>query len=296
MSTGVTRTAGSTLRMLLVSSRPLSWVNTAYPFAAAYLLTTGRIDAAWVIGTLYFLVPYNLAMYGINDVFDYESDLHNPRKGGVEGAVLDRSFHRITLWAALATNVPFLVALVLLGSPLSWLVLAISVFAVIAYSAPGLRFKERPFLDSMTSSTHFVSPAVYGLVLAGAEFTPGLWAVLGAFFLWGMASQAFGAVQDVVPDKEGGIGSIATVLGARTVVWVAAAAYLAAGLLMLLTPWPATLGGLLALPYILNLVPFLRITDAGSAAANAGWKRFLKLNFLTGFLVTMLILWYWPNR
>ena len=296
MSTGVTRTAGSTLRMLLVSSRPLSWVNTAYPFAAAYLLTTGRIDAAWVIGTLYFLVPYNLAMYGINDVFDYESDLHNPRKGGVEGAVLDRSFHRITLWAALVTNVPFLVALVLLGSPLSWLVLAVSVFAVIAYSAPGLRFKERPFLDSVTSSTHFVSPAVYGLVLAGAVFTPALWAVLGAFFLWGMASQAFGAVQDVVPDREGGIGSIATALGARPVVVLAAAAYLAAGLLMLLTPWPALLGGLLAVPYILNLVPFLRITDAGSAAANAGWKRFLKLNFLTGFLVTLLIIWYWPAR
>ena len=295
MST-TTRTAGSTLRMLLVSSRPLSWVNTAYPFAAAYLITTGSIDLTWVLGTLYFLIPYNLAMYGINDVFDYESDLHNPRKGGVEGAVLDRGFHKITLWAAVGTNVPFLLALMLLGSPLSWLVLAISVFAVIAYSAPGLRFKERPFLDSITSSTHFVSPAVYGLVLAGAVFTPGLWAVLGAFFLWGMASQAFGAVQDVVPDREGGISSIATVLGARAVVWIAAAAYLAGGLLMLLTPWPATLGGLLALPYLLNLVPFLGISDAGSARANAGWKRFLKLNFLTGFLVTMLIIWYWPNR
>ncbi|WP_354178375.1 prenyltransferase [Arthrobacter sp. UYP6] len=282
--------------MLLVSSRPLSWVNTAYPFAAAYLITTGGIDLAWVLGTLYFLIPYNLAMYGINDVFDYESDLHNPRKGGVEGAVLDRGFHRVTLWAALATNVPFLIALVLLGSPLSWLVLAVSVFAVIAYSAPGLRFKERPFLDSITSSTHFVSPAVYGLVLAGAVFTPGLWAVLGAFFLWGMASQAFGAVQDVVPDREGGISSIATVLGAKAVVWIAAAAYAAGGLLMLLTPWPATLGSLLALPYILNLMPFLGISDADSERANAGWKRFLKLNFLTGFLVTMLIIWYWPNR
>lgn len=295
MSTS-TRTPGSTLRMLLVSSRPLSWVNTAYPFAAAYLITTGRIDLTWVLGTLYFLIPYNLAMYGINDVFDYESDLHNPRKGGVEGAVLDRGFHRITLWAALATNLPFLIALILLGNPLSWLVLAISVFAVIAYSAPGLRFKERPFLDSITSSTHFVSPAVYGLVLAGAVFTPGLWAVLGAFFLWGMASQAFGAVQDVVPDREGGISSIATVLGAKTVVRIAAAAYLAGGLLMLLTPWPALLGGLLALPYILNLLPFLGISDADSERANAGWKRFLKLNFLTGFLVTMLIIWYWPNR
>ena len=295
MST-TTRTAGSTLRMLLVSSRPLSWVNTAYPFAATYLITTGGIDLTWVLGTLYFLIPYNLAMYGINDVFDYESDLHNPRKGGVEGAVLDRGFHRITLWAAVATNVPFLVALLLLGNPLSWLVLAVSVFAVIAYSAPGLRFKERPFLDSITSSTHFVSPAVYGLVLAGAVFTPGLWAVLGAFFLWGMASQAFGAVQDVVPDREGGISSIATVLGAKTVVRIAAAAYLAGGLLMLLTPWPASLGGLLALPYILNLLPFLGISDADSERANAGWKRFLKLNFLTGFLVTMLIIWYWPNR
>ncbi|MCC9195716.1 prenyltransferase [Arthrobacter sp. zg-Y820] len=282
--------------MLLVSSRPLSWVNTAYPFAAAYLITTGGIDLTWVLGTLYFLIPYNLAMYGINDVFDYESDLHNPRKGGVEGAVLDRGVHRITLWAAVVTNVPFLIALILLGNPLSWLVLAISVFAVIAYSAPGLRFKERPFLDSVTSSTHFVSPAVYGLVLAGAVFTPGLWAVLGAFFLWGMASQAFGAVQDVVPDREGGISSIATVLGARAVVRIAAAAYLAGGLLMLLIPWPAALGGLLAVPYILNLLPFRGISDADSEQANAGWKRFLKLNFLTGFLVTMLIIWYWPSR
>ncbi len=72
------------LRTLLLSSRPLSWVNTAYPFAAAYLLAEERIDVPWVVGTLYFLIPYNLAMYGINDVFDYESDLRNPRKGGVE--------------------------------------------------------------------------------------------------------------------------------------------------------------------------------------------------------------------
>src|SRR3712207_836473 len=115
-------------RTILLSSRPLSWVNTAYPFAAAYLLTAREIDAAWVVGTLYFLIPYNLAMYGINDVFDYESDLRNPRKGGVEGAVLDRSLHRPTLVAVAVTNVPFLVYLISIGSPLSWLVIAVSVF------------------------------------------------------------------------------------------------------------------------------------------------------------------------
>ncbi len=290
------RSPVNTLRALVVSSRPLSWVNTAFPFAAAYLLTAGRIDAAWIIGTLYFLIPYNLAMYGINDVFDYESDLRNPRKGGVEGAVLDRAMHAVTLRAAIATNVPFLAALILFGGPLSWLVLMVSVFAVIAYSAPGLRFKERPFLDSVTSSTHFVSPALYGLVLAGAEFTTSLWAVLGAFFLWGVASQAFGAVQDVVADRAGGIASIATVTGARATVRFAIGAYIAGGALMFFTPWPGPLASFLALPYVVNIVQFASLEDDDAETANRGWKRFLWLNYATGFFVTMLLIWYAATR
>ena len=49
----------------------------------------GRADRrAFVVGTLFFLVPYNLLMYGINDVFDYASDLRNPRKGGIEGGLV----------------------------------------------------------------------------------------------------------------------------------------------------------------------------------------------------------------
>ncbi len=279
------------LRNLFVSSRPLSWVNTAFPFAAAYVLTQG-VDATLIIGTLYFLIPYNLAMYGINDVFDYESDLRNPRKGGVEGAVLERSMHRPTLIAVAITNIPFLVYLVAVGSPLSWLVLAISVFAVIAYSAKGLRFKEIPFVDSLTSSTHFVSPAVYGLVLAGAAFTPQLWALLGAFFLWGIASHAFGAVQDVIADREGGLASVATVIGGRATVRLAVVAYVLAGLLLLFTSWPGPLAALLALPYAISCAVYWNITDAEAETANRGWKRFLYLNFATGFLVTMLLIWW----
>ena len=279
------------LRNLFVSSRPLSWVNTAFPFAAAYLLSGGDV-VTLVIGTLYFLIPYNLAMYGINDVFDYESDLRNPRKGGVEGAVLDRSMHRPTLIAVAVTNIPFVVYLVAVGSPLSWLVLAISLFAVVAYSAKGLRFKEQPFLDSITSSTHFVSPAVYGLVLAGAAFTPQLWALLGAFFLWGMASHAFGAVQDVIADREGGLASVATVIGARATVRLSVVMYVLAGVLLLFTEWPGPLAGILALPYAVSCAVYWSITDAAAESANRGWKRFLSLNFATGFLVTMLLIWW----
>lgn len=280
-------------RELLVSSRPVSWINTAYPFAAAYLLTTREIDVTLVVGTLFFLIPYNLAMYGINDVFDYESDLRNPRKGGAHGAVLDRRMHRTTLWAAGLSCLPFVVFLVAVGSPLSWLVLAASLFFVVFYSAPPLRLKERPFADSMTSSIHFFSPAVYGLVLAGAVWTWQLALIVLAFALWGIASHAFGAVQDVVADREADIASIATVRGAAWTTRFALVCYAAAGVAMLGTAWPGPLAALAVLPYLVAVWPYRSIPDAASAAATAGWRRFLWINQLAGFLVTLLLIWWW---
>ncbi|HRN30154.1 MAG TPA: prenyltransferase, partial [Terrimesophilobacter sp.] len=216
MTADTGRRSAGFLRQTLIASRPISWINTAFPFGAALLMVTRELDAVFVLGVLYYLVPYNLAMYGINDVFDYASDLANPRKGGIEGALLEPRHHRRLLWVAAVTNVPFLVFLAAAGGPATWVALAVSTFALLAYSVPGLRFKERPVLDSLTSSTHFVSPAVVALTLAGAHVTAPLVLVLAAFFAWGMAAHAFGAVQDIGPDREAGIGSIATVLGART--------------------------------------------------------------------------------
>lgn len=278
------------LRQLLGSSRPLSWINTAYPFAAAYLLAGGRVDAALVVGTVFFLVPYNLLMYGVNDVFDHESDLRNPRKGGVEGIVLDRRMHRLTLWAAGLSTLPFTVALLAMGGAVSALVLLVVLAAVVGYSAPGLRLKERPVLDSLTSSTHFVGPAAFGIALAGAPLGLTAGASLLAFFLWGMASHAFGAVQDVRPDREAGIGSIATVLGAARTVRLSLLLYAAAGLLMLAAGWPAALAGLLVLPYLASIWPFRTLPDARAEQAHRGWRRFLRLNLLTGFLLTQLLI------
>jgi len=282
-----------TVRQLLLASRPVSWINTAYPFAAAYLLTTREIDLTLIVGTVFFLVPYNLAMYGINDVFDYESDLRNPRKGGAHGAVLDRRFHRTTLWAAALSCAPFVVYLVVIGSPASWVVLALSLFFVVFYSAPPLRLKERPVADSVTSSIHFFSPAVYGLVLAGATWTWHLVAVIVAFGLWGVGSHAFGAVQDVVADREAGIGSIATAFGARVTVRISLVAYALAGLTMLVTAWPGPLAALLAIPYLATVWPYRSVSDADAASATRGWDRFLWLNQFTGFAVTLLLIWWW---
>ena len=295
MTSSTRDSVGRDIAQILLSSRPISWINTAFPFAAAYLLSTREIDLTLIIGTLYFLVPYNLAMYGINDVFDYASDLANPRKGGIEGALLSPRIHRATLWAAVVTNVPFLVYLVAVGDPASWFWLAVSVFAVIAYSAPKLRFKERPFLDSTTSSLHFVTPAIVGLALAEASVTPTAVTVLVAFFLWGMAAHAFGAVQDIAPDREGGIGSIATVIGARATVRLSIVLWTLAGAAMLFTSWPGPLGAALALPYIVNAAPWWNVTDETSAGTNRAWRRFIFLNYFAGFLATMILILAWVS-
>lgn len=281
---------------LVLASRPISWINTAFPFGAAYLLTTREIDWVLLVGFLYFLIPYNFAMYGINDVFDYASDLANPRKGGIEGALLPRRLHRPTLWIAALSNIPFLIVLGAAGGPALWLALAVSAFAVVAYSAPGLRFKERPFLDSITSSVHFVSPALVGLLLAGADIDRALILILTAFFLWGMAAHAFGAVQDITPDREAHIHSIATAIGARATVRLSLALWGAAGVLMIAAPWPGALAAIIAVPYLLICVPYWSVTDATSARTNRAWRRFITLNYFSGFLVTLLLILEWNQR
>jgi 4-hydroxybenzoate polyprenyltransferase len=278
------------LRQIVGASRPLSWINTAYPFGAAYLLAGGRVGWAFVVGVAYFLVPYNLAMYGVNDVFDHASDLANPRKGGVEGVLLADRWHAATLWSALATNLPFVVVLLAVGTASSDAVLAVTLFAVVAYSAPPLRFKERAVLDSVTSSTHFVGPAVFGVALAGGAFSREVVLVLAAYFLWGCASHAFGAVQDVRADRAAGIASIATAFGARATVRLSAWGYAGASVLALGAGWPAALAALVPIPYLLSVLPFRDLDDDRCELAHRGWVRFLWLNPVMGFLVTQALI------
>jgi len=277
-----------TIKKLFWISRPISWPNTAYPFAAGYIVTGGGIDALFIIGVLYFLGPYNLLMYGVNDVYDYESDIRNPRKGGIEGMKSQKQFHPTILRAALLTNVPFILLLCLFGHPLSGLVLAVLLFFVVAYSLAGLRFKEKPLLDSITSSIHFVGPLIYALSLT--QVTAGAWPFVVAFFLWGIASHAFGAVQDILPDRAGKLASIATYFGGRLTMWFAFVLYVAASIFVIVQGFPYSIIGLAGLLYAVNLIPYLRINDKTSKVANRPWRRFIWLNLFTGFVVTLVLI------
>ena len=278
----------NTIKRLLLVARPVSWPNTAYPFAAGYLVMGGGLDMTFFIATFFFLIPYNLLMYGINDVFDYESDILNPRKGGIEGMREERALHPLIITASIGASVPFIVYLLFVGSLMSKIVLLGLVFFVLAYSVKGLRFKEKPVLDSITSSIHFVGPLVYALTLT--QFTAGAWPFVVVFFLWGMASHAFGAVQDILPDRAGGLHSIATFFGARATVRFAGLLYLAASVLLIVNGGLGIVVGLTGLLYVGNVIRFINISDEASAQTNTAWRRFIWLNLVSGFVVTVVLI------
>ncbi|MGC8633456.1 MAG: prenyltransferase [Candidatus Limnocylindrales bacterium] len=281
----------STVRTLVASSRPFSWVNTALPFLAGALLVDRQFTPAALLGTLYFTLPYNLLLYGVNDLFDHASDLRNPRKGSIEGARVPPAMAPALWSAAAVTNLPVLAGLAWLGGDRALPVLALTVLVALAYSVPPVRTKVRPGLDSLTSALHFALPVAAGMLLAGRPVSGLPWLGLGAFVAWGVASHALGAIQDVAYDRAAGIGSIATALGARATAAVSLVAYLLAAAAAALYGPAGVVAAVVVLPYA--LLPLSVLARPSEARAHRAWRSFLGLNLLAGFLLTQLLLRYW---
>ncbi len=279
-----------TISEIIKCSRPISWVNTAVPYLVGYLVVMQSLNIPAIIGFIYFLFSYNLMLYGINDIYDYETDIKNPRKNSVEGAIMPKSSHN-KLWFAIAiTNIPFLIYFFVIGDLVSNAVLIATVFFTFSYSAKPLRFKEVPFLDSINSALHFVLPFVFGLTLANSKNY--YWPIIIAFMLWGVASQAFGAIQDIKPDRAAKIHSIATYLGAMRTAKFSLTFYILCCFIVAFLYFPyGLLTSVFLSCYVLNVSFFLKFrSDAQSNQYRRGWKNFLWLNGLVGFFITQILL------
>lgn len=279
-----------TLRDVLITSRPFSWLNTAVPFFIGFVLASGVINLNGTIGTLYFTFFYSFLLYGVNDIYDYESDRKNPRKNSIEGGLVAQQKHRVLFYIILASNIPILLYLLLTGSSTSNFVLVLIVILAFSYSIKPLRFKEIPIIDSINSSLHFVLPLVFGLVYGNSPSLP--WPAILAFFFWGAASQSLGAVQDIKPDRASNINSIATKLGARFTNSYSLVLYSLSCLIVLVAyfPWGIAAAGIL-LVYPLNVLFFRKYrSDAKSNEYRRAWKNFLWLNLICGFWISQLLL------
>nr|WP_221276988.1 UbiA family prenyltransferase [Deinobacterium chartae] len=220
---------------LLWISRPALWINTV-GVAVVGLWLTGRLwswDPAFLVTLLWLTLPFNLLIYGLNDVFDQAEDARNPRKGGLQGARIRADEVPGILWGVALLNLPFVAfaAWRLEAGALLWMALTAGLF--VAYSWPPLRFKARPFWDSL-SNVAYALPL--GLIPALFGETPNGWALAG-LMAWSVAKHAFDAVQDISADHRAGTRTIAVVLGPRgTALWCLGWFALAAALFAPLSP------------------------------------------------------------
>jgi 4-hydroxybenzoate polyprenyltransferase len=175
----------------------------------------GNLFAWGVLPVLLWLtLPFNLLIYGVNDVFDQETDAKNPRKGSLEGARIDSSEVRPVALGVVLTNALFMIYFLLFVpiSALAWMLLYTLLF--LGYSVPPARFKARPYLDSLSN-------VAYALPLVFVPLTLGkgpIWSAALGLMAWSAAKHTFDAVQDVDEDRRAGITTTAVRLGPGGVV------------------------------------------------------------------------------
>ena len=154
------------IRFLLKVSRPRFWIYIFGPYliglVAAVNYKQELLDWRVLVFGLFFTLPANLLIYGINDIFDYETDKLNPKKEGYEALVTPERRGGL-IAAILVTNIPFFAVAVTLGvQPM--IAFASFLFYSIFYSAPPIRAKAWPFLDSLFNVL-YIMPGIFAFAM-----------------------------------------------------------------------------------------------------------------------------------
>jgi 4-hydroxybenzoate polyprenyltransferase len=202
------------IRRLFHISRPVLWINTVGPATIGMWLSGDLWRWDFLPIVLWLMLPFNLLIYGINDVFDQETDAKNPRKGTLEGARI-RPEEVGYIWRGVVlTNAPFVIYFVASLPSLAtfWMVLYALLFA--GYSVPPARFKASPYLDSLSNAAYAFPLVFTPLALSASPVWP---AAIG-LMAWSAAKHTFDAVQDVDEDRKVGIETTAVRLGPEGVV------------------------------------------------------------------------------
>ena len=240
-----------TIGTLLRISRPRYWVYLLAPYVLGIIAgiseaTIFTSTTVWFICifTIYFLFPANLLLYGINDIYDTDTDSLNPKKHGYEIILRDDDQPILVRTIFFVTVCFSVVSLFTPHTALSAFI--IFIYTSIFYAAWPIRAKTRPFLDTFMSSVIYMAPGFFGYYLTGGVHIS-IFVVL-AGFLWGVLMHMHRAVIDIGPDTEARVRTIATVLGRKTTHYILFFSY---GILAVLSyAYIGILGPITAMLYI----------------------------------------------
>lgn len=218
------------IRFLLKVSRPRFWIYIFGPYIVGLIAgvenKTELLSLLYLLFGIYFLYPANLLIYGVNDIYDYETDKLNEKK--IEYETLVTPERRYGLWLAIfVANFAF-IDILLLGS-LPVIISGVGfLFFSFYYSAPPIRAKTKPFLDS-AFNVLYILPGVFSYALVTGSFPPTSLIVAGG--LWTAAMHAYSAIPDIEADRAAGLKTIAVLFGQRTTLIFCLILYIASAAL-----------------------------------------------------------------
>ena len=195
-------------------SRPVLWINTVGPATVGMWLSGELWRWDFLPIVLWLTLPFNLLIYGVNDVFDQETDAKNPRKGTLEGARIRPEEARRIWRGALIMNLPLLVYFVFLLPSVATIWMLLYALLFVGYSVPPARFKAHPYLDSLSNAAYAFPLVFVPLILGKGP----VWSAALGLMAWSAAKHTFDAVQDVDEDRRAGITTTAVRLGPSGVV------------------------------------------------------------------------------
>jgi 4-hydroxybenzoate polyprenyltransferase len=265
-------------------SRPRFWLYVLGPYLIGLAAAIENVDQWWRFDVwlwfVFFMLPANVFLYGINDLFDADTDNLNPQKKGKQEVVVRDSFRSRLAWVLLTiVGVTMLGALMSLPALSFWYLAGFLALGA-AYSAPPFRFKSRPFIDFM-SNILYVLPAGVGWSMV--THTPLPWLPLIAGGAWCGAMHLFSAIPDIKADKQAKLTTTAVILGKQKSLLLCSVLWLGAALGAM-----HVLGaiGLFAMVYV--FVPLLLLGKPISAIRRVYWY-FPVLNGLFGFGLFWLV-------
>jgi len=212
------------LLFLIQVSRPIIWPILPLVYALGLNQSHVEVKAAAIVQMILLTFPMNLVGCGLNDIYDYESDRRSARRRAVWGAIVRQEDRPLVMGAALS-----MVPLIVLGACLTrnWINIIATVLLIAVawmYSAPPLRLKERPPLDSLSNGLgYFLLPFVMGFSLNAS-----LRDMLPRYYLLALCVCGIHAVAtaaDDEADRAAGHRTFAVAFGRRAAAAVACAAF-----------------------------------------------------------------------
>ena len=201
------------VRLAFRISRPRFWLYLGGTYLIGYMIGITTIfellNPFFALNLFFFLFPANVFLYGVNDYYDEDTDIFNPKKDDKEYRVTAKD--RRTLIALILVSFLYgLLLLIIQPDNIARLLFGIFLLLSFLYSAKPIRFKARPFIDFM-SNFLYVMPAI--IAFYQLRFIIPFPIPLFAAFMWTSAMHLFSAVPDIEADKQADITTTAVLIG-----------------------------------------------------------------------------------